>query len=206
MVSFKKSVPITKAQTVKTVVANIFWPSLGMKRFLKYVLLKIKRLKGSPYSLASGLATGIAISFTPLIGFHVLLTIFITYLSRGSIVSSLFGTLMGNPWTLPVIAAFDYRLGSWILDKNANNSSEAIVVDNVIVDFSDLGESFSRIITIIQDPFANPFIANVYFPAIVGSIPLVILAWSITYWLTYPMYKKIADLRKKRLQKHDHKD
>lgn len=199
MVSFKKRDPVTTADSIKDGISNIFWPKIGMSRFLKYLLLKIKRLKGSPYALASGFATGVAVSFTPLIGFHFLIAILITYITRGSIVSTLFGTLIGNPWTLPIIVVFDYRVGSWILNIKARN--DAVVVDSVSVDFSNIGELFSRFISIIQDPFTDPFIVNVLFPSLVGSIPFIVISWIVTYIFGYTMYKKIAELRKIRLQK-----
>ena len=39
----------------------------------RYWLAKIKKLKGSPSSVATGIACGVAVSFTPFVGAHLFL-------------------------------------------------------------------------------------------------------------------------------------
>ena len=58
-------------------------------RTKKYISLSIKRIKGTPQALSLGLATGIAISFTPFIGLHALLAIFISWIIYYMIENSL---------------------------------------------------------------------------------------------------------------------
>ena len=71
-------------------------------------------MKGSPRDLAAGLATGLAISFTPFIGLHALLAMFISWVIGGSMAAALIGTLFGNPWTFPFIWYFTFEIGQFI--------------------------------------------------------------------------------------------
>ena len=47
----------------------------SFKRTKKYILVNLKRMKGSSHEIAIGLACGISISFTPFLGLHALLAI-----------------------------------------------------------------------------------------------------------------------------------
>ncbi len=69
----------------------------AFSRTKKYISLSIKRIKGTPQALSLGLATGIAISFTPFIGLHALLAIFISWVIGGSMAAALIGTLFETP-------------------------------------------------------------------------------------------------------------
>ena len=51
-------------------VLNYFWPKNGWGRLFKYTTLRIKRLPGSPHSIALGFTFGVASAMTPLFGLH----------------------------------------------------------------------------------------------------------------------------------------
>ena len=53
---------------------NFLWPRIGWHRSTKYVMHRVSRLRGTPYALAAGFACGAAISFTPFVGLHFLLS------------------------------------------------------------------------------------------------------------------------------------
>ena len=60
-----------------TYIKSIFLFFISFSRARKYISLSFKRLKGTPHELALGFSTGVAISFTPFIGFHALISIFL---------------------------------------------------------------------------------------------------------------------------------
>ena len=64
-------------------IVNFIRIFFAFSRAKKYISLSIKRIKGSPQALSLGLATGIAVSFTPFIGLHALLAIFISWTIGG---------------------------------------------------------------------------------------------------------------------------
>ena len=92
----------------------------SFSRTRKYISLSIRRMKGSPNELALGLASGIAISFTPFIGFHALLAIFISWVIGGSMAAALIGTLFGNSWTFPIFWYLTYEVGQFIYQGSIN--------------------------------------------------------------------------------------
>ena len=93
---------------------GFYQKSVAFSRTKKYISLSIKRIKGTPQALSLGLATGIAISFTPFIGLHALLAMFISWVIGGSMAAALIGKLFGNPWTFPFIWYFTFEIGQFI--------------------------------------------------------------------------------------------
>ena len=69
----------------------------------RYWLTKIRKLKGTPSSVAIGIACGVAVSFTPFVGAHLFLAMMLAWVMRGNIVAAALGTAFGNPWTFPFI-------------------------------------------------------------------------------------------------------
>ena len=79
------------------------WPEMGWRRSSRYLMVRIGRLPGSGQAIAGGFAWGAAMSFTPFIGLHILLSAIGAWVSRCSIVAAVLGTIVGNPWTFPFI-------------------------------------------------------------------------------------------------------
>ena len=79
----KRRHPRTRAQHIR----EALWPSMGIARLIKYYKHRIARLPGTPYYIAAGFATGVAVSFTPLVGFHLVIAGFITWVLGGSLVA-----------------------------------------------------------------------------------------------------------------------
>ena len=152
------------------------WPSAGWRRTLAYWGHRLIRLQGTPHSIALGLAIGAAISMTPFIGLHVVLTLLLCWVFGGQSLAGLIGTLVGNPWTFPVIFLFTYRIGCAILGFDTGIN----VTINLSLD------------TLIHSPFQS--IAPMLGPMIVGSIPAAIAVW----WATYVPAKYFITVRRRR--------
>ena len=97
---------------------NLLWPKKGWKRIIKYISLRLKRLPGSPHSIALGFTFGVTAALTPLFGLHFLIGIFLAWLFRVSIVASLIGNLFGNPWTFPFICILNFKIGNLFYTTN----------------------------------------------------------------------------------------
>ena len=166
----------------------------AFSRTKKYISLSIKRIKGTPQALSLGLATGIAISFTPFIGLHALLAIFISWVIGGSMAAALIGTLFGNPWTFPFIWYFTFEIGQFInygfLAYEEEFSFKVIkkevstllaIVKNIII-FANIFELEENVAKLKLIPFM-----------LVGSIPLVFISWIFSYFsflIIFKSYKK----------------
>lgn len=178
---FKRKNPLSLSQSL----SSIFWPKMGWKRMGRYAQLRLIRLKGNTYSIASGFAFGAAISFTPLPGIHLLGAAGFSYLTRGNILASVVGTLVGNPWTLPLMWWTSYKMGNYA--------------------FSLFGTEISA----MPEKFTWDYLVNeitnrpmdLIIPWIVGGIIMMVLSWPIFYVITYRM---VAKLRQK-YQRHNHK-
>ena len=171
-------------------VREFVWPSRGWHRASLYVAHRVRRLPGTPYRIAAGFACGAAISFTPFIGFHFVGAALLSILSRGSLLASAIGTVVGNPWTFPFIWAWTYGLGQWLL------GGEVV---------SELPAALS--LTYI---FERPL--DVLWPMTVGSVPTSVAAWFAVFW---PVRGAVAEYqharsrlvrRKKRAARHGRLD
>jgi uncharacterized protein (DUF2062 family) len=141
---------------------------MGWRRAGRYYLFRIKRLPGTPYTIACGFALGAAVSFTPFIGFHFVLAGVLAWALRANLLASAIGTAVGNPWTFPGIWFGVLWLGSKILGRPMPDLS-----------FSDLS------LTMIFDHFST-----IGVPMIVGGVPAGLLTWVIFY---IPIRRAIAN-------------
>ena len=103
------------------------------------------------------MAWGAAVSFTPLLGFHLIICYLGTWLMRGNLIAATVGTIVGNPWTFPFIFYLDYQIGTTIfLDR---------------IDYYEL-----KIIFLVEN------FESLFYPTLLGSIPLAIIIWFVTYY------------------------
>jgi len=92
------------------------WPRTGLRRAGRYLLARAGRMPGTPHAVAAGFAAGAAVSVTPFLGGHTLLTVALAWLTRGNVLAALLGgVVVGNPWTVPLFLAATYRLGCLVL-------------------------------------------------------------------------------------------
>ncbi|HEU0222394.1 MAG TPA: DUF2062 domain-containing protein, partial [Paracoccaceae bacterium] len=92
-----------------------FLPRKGWRRGFEYLGHRVKRLPDTPHRIALGFALGALVSFSPFFGFHFLYAALLAWIFRGNIIAGLIGTVVGNPFTFPAIAAGSLGLGRWIL-------------------------------------------------------------------------------------------
>tara|TARA_Y100000589_G_scaffold304345_1_gene317430 strand:- start:1125 stop:1706 length:582 start_codon:yes stop_codon:yes gene_type:complete len=169
---------------------NLIKVFFAFSRTKKYISLSIKRIKGTPQALSLGLATGIAVSFTPFVGLHALLAIFISWVIGGSMAAALIGTLFGNPWTFPFIWYFTFEIGQFI--------SYGFFLYEEEFSFKSIKKEISTLLAILKNII---FFANVtelegnveklkLIPfMIIGSIPLVFITWISSYFSFLIIFK-----------------
>ena len=187
-----------KKKRLSITILNFIKNFFAFSRTKKYISLSIKRIKGTPQALSLGLATGIAISFTPFIGLHALLAIFISWIIGGSMATALIGTLFGNPWTFPFIWYFTFEVGQFM--------SYGFLSYDTVFSFKSIKKEISVLLGILKNiiVFANipeleknveklkliPFM-------IIGSIPLVVLTWLLSYFSSLIILKSYRKRVKK---------
>ena len=142
---------------------RLFWPDMAFDRVILYYQYRMGRLPGTADFIARGFSFGVAISFTPFIGFHLLAGFLLCWLFRGSAIAMVIGTVItGNPWTFPLIWLGPYNLGLFLTGRN--------LTDEVPV-FGPVQDRFSMS-TLLDKPIdiLLPMTVGSFFPAIVGGI------------------------------------
>jgi hypothetical protein len=153
-------------------IAQAIWPRSGWRRASVYFAHRLRRLPGTPYRIAAGFACGAAVSFTPFIGLHFVVAALLALALRGSLVASALGTVVGNPWTFPIIWAAIYTFGQWILGGTISTLPEHLSLDYI----------FDR-------PMA------VLWPMTVGGVPVALVAWFAFFW---PVRGMVAEYQRGR--------
>lgn len=153
------------------------WPERGFRRLFSYLAQRVRRMPGTPASIATGLACGVAVSFTPFLGFHLLLGAFLAYLMRGNLLASGIGTAIGNPWTFPLIFLANYELGLWLLR---------------VTGFEIQRQSMS-----LSEFTGDP--AGLLMPLILGGLTMGIIGWFASFGMAYWALTGWREHRVKRL-------
>jgi uncharacterized protein (DUF2062 family) len=179
---FARQTPRNRRQKMREAVL----PSMGFYRTLRYYKLRMSRLNDSPYAVAAGFATGVAVSLTPFMGFHMVLAAFLVWLFRGSMMAMVLGTVLaGNPWTFPVIWYVTFKIGRAILGFE----NGGVVTP---VDFS------------MQELMDRPL--ELLLPMSVGALPLICIFAPIAFYGARRVVKGMHDARRLRLQGASVKD
>ena len=155
------------------------WPSQGWRRTFHYYRHRIFRTGDSTYKITAGLASGAAVSWSPFLGTHFVQALFLSWLLRGNLLAGFIGTVMGNPWTFPVMFWISYRLGAWILG--------GFGFDPVIFPEENGGLVFAYLFsdpwTFLGHLFASPL--QLLLPLVVGGYICAFLFWPLAYGLLY---------------------
>jgi uncharacterized protein (TIGR03546 family) len=90
---------------------------MNPRRWLHNHSLKLLAIRDTPEAIASGVAIGIFIGFTPLIGLKTVLTILFAWLTRSNIVAAVIASAAHDIlWpVMPVIFRWEYEVGFWLL-------------------------------------------------------------------------------------------
>ena len=171
--------------------ADFVWPAIGFRRSSKYVGYRLVRLNGSPYSLAAGFAFGAAVSFSPFVGLHFVLSAILAWVFRASILASALGTAVGNPWTFPFIWTMLYQTGSWILGSEPGHAQPS---DASFKAFFD---------GVLEGHWA--LVSHIFYeiihPMLISFLPISILVWIIFFYPLQALIRRFQEKRAKMILK-----
>ncbi len=155
---------------------SILWPKTGWKRSSKYILYRLLRLSAAPDAIAGGLAWGGAVSFTPFIGFHLIMAFSLARIFGHNVIAAVVGTMVGNPWTFPFIWALLYEIGTLLHP-----------IQTPLPDWDHFTLSF-----------VGEYFWQIFFPMLLASVPIAVVTWfSLFYGLRYLIPIMRRRLRKK---------
>jgi uncharacterized protein (DUF2062 family) len=158
---------------------SVVWPKAGWRRASRYMAHRVRRLPGTPYRIAAGVASGAAVSFTPFIGLHFVAAALLALLLRGNVVASAIGTAVGNPWTFPFIWTWIYTLGQWLMGADAASDFPATL---------DLDYIFERPL-------------DVLWPMTLGALPTAVVVWIAIFWPVRGAIAEYQHVRHRRIRR-----
>ena len=194
---FRRRKPLSALKKFRAVI----WPERGFRRLFSYLFQRIIRLPGTPASIASGFASGIAASFTPFLGLHFILAGALAMLFRGNVLASAIGTFFGNPWTLILIWLADYEVGLGVIHAFGFGADlQVLSIDELVAIMGNVIRFLSFTGNISWANLSRD-IEQVFMPLLIGGTVLGAIAWVASFLITLWAVKGWRLHRAKRLLK-----
>jgi len=90
-------------------------------RTVKYLYLRLARLRGHPHDLALGMALGVFAGSMPILPFQTALALFLAFVFRASKITAALGTWVSNPFNWYFLYYYSYKIGAWMLGLPATS-------------------------------------------------------------------------------------
>ena len=194
---FRRRQPLSALKQLRAVI----WPERGFGRIFSYIFQRIIRLPGTPASIASGFASGIAASFTPFLGLHFILAGALAMLFRGNVLASAIGTFFGNPWTFILIWLADYEVGLGVIHAFGFGADlQVLSIDELVAIMGNVIRFLSFTGNISWANLSRD-IEQVFMPLLIGGTVLGVIAWVASFLMTLWAVKGWRLHRAKRLLK-----
>ena len=159
----------------------------NISRFLRYYLIRIKRLTGNPRALAGGISIGVFIGLTPTMPLHTPLIIGLALLTRTSVVAGIIVSwLVCNPLTFVPIYYISARIGNALTPYDINFQKVQLLLEQL-----SAGGGFHTSINIIMALGMETIVVLVV-GGIVFSLPFSFLS----YYLAVPFFRKRQEKKK----------
>lgn len=160
-------------------------PSGGWRRGLRYLWYRIARLQGSPQRIAVGFACGAAVSMMPLVGLHFLLGALFAWSLRGNLLASALGTLIGNPWTFPLIWLASYQVGGGLLGWPAADGAADLAEAGAAgpLPAAQALDGLWQALLTLDGAALGRQVLPVWGPMMLGALPMAAVAWGLSYLL-----------------------
>lgn len=185
------------------VVAEWIYPRGGWARAFQYIKHRLRRLPGTPETIARGIFAGAFTVFSPFYGLHFVVAAVLAKLMRGNILAALLATFIGNPLTYIPIGIISLQTGHFLLGSQLRSDVEG----NLFVKFSraagDLWHNFVAIFTPAQAHWheLGVFYRDVFFPYMIGGIIPGLICGTVCYYLSVPVIRAYQKRRAAKLRK-----
>lgn len=147
-----------------------------------YVKHRLLRIGDSTHSIALGLAIGLGVSFTPLLGMHFIQAGLIALTLRCNALAAVIGTFIGNPWTFPFFWWAGFSLGNFLFHllgfKGAEHLPEKVT-------FASMWKIFST----------HPW--DLFLPWMLGGYLLAVISIAPSYYIYHRLIEGAKAARAK---------
>lgn len=171
---FDRRVPPTLSEQARVLV----WPRHSWERSLRYIVMRLMRVRATPHQLALGCAIGVFAAVTPLVGLQMALAGLLAIAFRASFTAAMLGTFFGNPIVWAVIWPATFATGGYMLGVPGGLDQDAFQAQ-----FAALWESARHFSPgMVTDGLA--LLWPVVKPMLVGSLPVGLGLAAVFYVLT----------------------
>lgn len=101
------------------------------KRSILYVARRLARLHGTPHAIGLGTAIGVFVSFTPILGVRMLVSIAMASLVGGNVPAAMVGAHFGNPLVYPFVAWACYAVGASLLGDEMSAAASLLAAPDM---------------------------------------------------------------------------
>lgn len=174
----RRGVHASKRRGVHAHLREYIWPSMGIRAFVRWIVLGLRRDMDRPHYLALGVAFGVWTAFNPLIGTHMIIIGILCWIFRASFLAGLAGGLLANPWTLGPMWAMSFKIGHSLLGLPAGAARSTFHS----LHWSTLGHDF------------HALAHAVVWPTLIGGmilgIPVAAMFYVLVYWQVDSLKKR----------------
>lgn len=195
---FKRRNPKTWSATLTEAV----YPKGGWSRAVRYVQHRLQRLPGSPETIARGIWAGVFITFSPLLGLHMIGAAALAFMIRGNMIAALLATFIGNPITYVPIAASSLGIGYALLGGDKPGQAKRSLLQKFGDASSDLWNNIK-----VQFTGGDPewshllrFWDEVFLPYLLGGLVAGAFFATLSYYLTVPIIRAYQNRRRGQLR------
>jgi len=157
-----------------------------LRKFFRWLL----SLRGSPESIGLGVAIGIFVAFSPLLGVHFILAVILATLLGANRPAALATSLTNNPATVVPILVLDYGVGSLVWPGPPVGRVKQILGELV---GSLTGAGFFNVQNHLNA--VGELGLNIFIPMLIGGTLFGLISAVATY---FPVVALVAKLRSKR--------
>lgn len=185
------------------ILAELLWPRGGWARAFYYVRHRLRRLPGTPETIARGVLAGVFTTFTPFYGLHFATAFILARILQGNALAAILATFFGNPLTYLPIGVVSLRTGYLLLGRDW----EPGMAPELLASFGragrDLWHNFLALFTPEHAHWESlgAFYDEVFLPWMVGGVIPGIIAGIIAYYLSVPVIRAYQKRRAARLRK-----
>jgi uncharacterized protein (DUF2062 family) len=163
---------------------DLVWPRIGWMRTITYYWHRLQRIPGTPESIAAGFGCGMAASMSPAVGTHVMVGALLAYMVRGSVLASVIGTLVINPWTAPPVWFSTYYTGAFILGWDEYGHAG-------VSEFLKMFVGLSTAVLHLDVKLFFDSVWPVFLPMLVGALPVAVIVGFASYLILVPILRKL---------------
>lgn len=156
------------------------WPRKGPSRALSYLWHRVRRIRATPHSIALGLGIGVFMSFSPLIGFHIIFAAIACALLGANFLAAAAGTMLCNPLTCPLMMIGNYHVGEMVLREEGRPDFKFEVPDASLAQLvAHPGHVVGQLMEALS-PVLGPMFLGSTLLGLTFALPLYIVVRSLT--------------------------